>query len=138
VYLCVPYSTYTFMVVQLYIIIYIINARRFELQQNLRFAESDESPINIHVLRLYIYIKGYGREEIRTSTTYGCRECRISIISCSIKWVRTRGDSNSTFIIMKVYEYRISIISCSIKFFITYNIHGREEIRTPTTFGCSE
>ena len=33
VYLCVPYSTYTFMVVQLYIIIYIINARRFELQQ---------------------------------------------------------------------------------------------------------
>jgi len=33
VYLCVPYSTYTFMVVQLYIIIYIINARRFEIQQ---------------------------------------------------------------------------------------------------------
>ena len=40
-------------------------------------------------------------KEIRTPTTYGCRECRISIISCSIKW--------------KYY----------------HSTYGREEIRTP-------
>ena len=45
---------------------FLTDARRFELQQTCGFAESDESPINIHILRLYIYIKGYGREEIRT------------------------------------------------------------------------
>ena len=43
--------------IRIYELFYFTDARRFELQQTCGFAESDESPINIHVLRLYVFIK---------------------------------------------------------------------------------
>lgn len=56
-------------------------ARRFKLQQTCKFVVSDESPIyNI----AYSTKKGYLSTDARRfelQQPFGCRECRISIIS---------------------------------------------------------